>query len=162
MLLRLFLNGSAAGLAAYRRLLQRYRKFACLLMALGLLTVALALWGVPRLLAGSPRQDFFSGFYSGVGCGMTLAAAVWYVRLRRLLADETALKRAFTRDNDERNRQIAARALLSAGVALVCLLYVGLLVAGLFYPVLFWFCLAAATLYAFLTFAFRLYYQRVM
>lgn len=161
MLIRLFLN-RAAGLEEYRRTVRGCRKIACGLAALGLLTLAAALLAVPELLAGSGREDFFSGFYSGVGTGVMAAAAVWYIRLGRLLGDEAALKRAYIKDTDERNRQINTRALLSAGLVLVCLLYIGLLTAGLFYPVLFWFCLAAAVLYVLLTLLFRWYYQRTM
>lgn len=162
MLMKLFWNGRTGSLEGYRALLRRYRQFACGLALLGLATVAFSFWAVPRLPVDAERLDFFGGFYAGVGSGVTAAAVIWLARLRRLLGDEAALKRAYTKDNDERNREIDTRALLSAGVALVCVLYAVLLVAGMFYPVLFWFCLAAALLYSVLTLAFRAYYSHTM
>lgn len=162
MLIKLFWNGRTGSLESYRGLLQKYRKAACALAVLGLATFAFALLAVPRLPVSADRLDFFGGFYAGVGAGITAAAAVWLIRLRRLLQDEAALKRAYTKDNDERNREISIRALLSAGVALVCVLYAVLLVAGLFYPVLFCFCLAAVVLYAAMALLFQAYYNRKM
>ncbi len=162
MLMKLFWNGRTGSLESYRSLMRRFQRYACGLMLIGLATIAFALLAAPQLLAGADRPDFFSGFYAGVGAGVTAAALAWQIRLRRLLGDEAALKRAFTKDNDERNREIDSRALLSAGAVLVCLLYAALLAAGMFYPVLFWFCLAAVALYSVLTLLFRAYYRRTM
>ena len=130
------------------------------LAALGVLTIVFGLFAVPRILPEGRRLYFFSGFYCGGGTGLT-ASVAWNIRrLRRTLRDETALRRAFTEQTDERNAMITNRAARAAGLALCVLLYVGVFFVGLFVPALFLFCLAGALAYSLLFFLFRLYYSR--
>ena len=76
--------------------------------------------------------------------------------------DDTALRREFTRATDERNRCIRQKAAQSAAAVLFILLYIVLLAAGLFAPVLFLFCLAGILAFAALYLIFYLYYNRVL
>lgn len=160
MLLSCLLSGHAADLTAFRAHMKSLQSLFCALAVLGALTCLFGLFGVPRLLPESHRQDFFCGFYCGGGLGLVAASAKFLWRIRRTLRDETALRRAFTEQTDERNAMITNRAARAAGLALCVLLYVGVFFVGLFVPALFLFCLAGALAYSLLFFLFRLYYSR--
>lgn len=160
MLLSCLLSGHAADLTAFRAHMKSLQNLFCALAVLGALTCLFGLFGVPRLLPESHRQDFFCGFYCGGGLGLVAASAKFLWRIHRTLRDETALRRAFTEQTDERNAMITNRAARAAGLALCVLLYVGVFFVGLFVPALFLFCLAGALAYSLLFFLFRLYYSR--
>lgn len=162
VLMRTFLGGRTATAEEFRRLLRSFQRWTAVLAVLGMLTVAFALLGVPLLVTGTERADFFSGFYTGVGCAVTVVSLAGYLRVRRLLQDDAAFQREFTRQTDERNVEIAGRALQTAGVVLAIILYAVLLVCGLFAPELFFFCFAAGVGYSLLVLFFRWYYERRM
>lgn len=163
MILKFFLNETPASLAEYRALQAKQTLAARILAVVGLATLVLGYFGTPLLLPqGGSRADFLQGFYSGAGCGIVVAAAVWRCRLKKLLGDEAALKRAFVRDTDERSQAVNRRAMVMAGLVLVICLYAAVLVAGLVYPPLFWFCVAGNALYFVLFLAFHAYYNRRM
>lgn len=160
MLFSRLLSAGAADLAEFRAKQKSLLNLLYVLAALGVLTIVFGLFAVPRILPEGRRLYFFSGFYCGGGAGLT-ASAAWNIRrLRRTLRDETALRRAFTEQTDERNAMITNRAARAAGLALCVLLYVGVFFVGLFVPALFLFCLAGALAYSLLFFLFRLYYSR--
>lgn len=159
MLCKLLLDGHPSDLGAYRTRLRRLRPLCAAVKAPGVGTILFAQLGVPCLLAEGPRQSFFRGFYTGVGAFLTVAAVAVFFMLGRLLTDESALRRRFTECTDERNRSIDQKALQSAGVAVFAGLYILLLAAGLFAPVLFAFCLAGVLAYCLLFLGFRLYYR---
>lgn len=158
MILGLLADNCPTNLEAYR---QRTR--VCVRLFAGLALVGVATWlfgffGVPELLPEGERRAYFYGFYLGLGSALALCGLVLAVRTARMLKDEAALRKAFTRDTDERNRAIRRRATRAAGLCLFGALYAGVLVAGLFAPVLFGFCLTGVLLFALLCGAFRLYY----
>lgn len=162
MIIRQFFEGHPATQESYRIRLQVLRPFCAVPMVLGAATVLFALLGVPRLLSEERNISFFSGFYSGTGFFLLVLGLVLYLRIGRLLKDEAALRRRFTECTDERNCRINEKAALAAVGALFLVLYLLLLGAGLFAPVLFVFCLVSILLFAVLYLAFRLYYSRVL
>lgn len=162
MIIRQLFEGHPATPEAYRARLRTLRPFCAVPPVLGAATLLFALLGVPRLLGQEENVSFFSGFYSGTGFFLIALGLVFYLRTGRLLKDETALRRRFTECTDERNCRIDEKAAQAAAVALFLVLYILLLGAGLFAPILFAFCLAGILLFAVLYLAFRLYYSHVL
>lgn len=162
MIIRQLFTGHPATPEAYRARLRTLRPLCAVLPVLGAATALFALLGVPRLLGEEQNGSFFSGFYTGTGLFLIVLGARLFFRIGSLLKDGTALRRHFTECTDERNLRISEKAALSAVVALFVILYLILLCAGLFAPVLFVFCLAGILGFAVLYLAFRFYYSRLL
>lgn len=160
MLFRSLFTGVPADLNAYRARLQAAMRLYAALATLGAFTLLFGALGVPALLPEGGNVEYFSGFYCGMGTGLVLGFLVLILRTRRLLRNEAALRRDFTKYTDERNRAIRHRALLAAGVTLFFLLYIAMLVGSLFAPALFGFSLAGVLAFALLFGVFQLYYSR--
>ena len=160
MLFRSLFTGVPADLNAYRARLQAAMRLYAALATLGAFTLLFGALGVPALLPEGGNVEYFSGFYCGMGTGLALGFLVLILRTRRLLRDEAALRRDFTKYTDERNRAIRHRALLAAGVTLFFLLYIAMLVGSLFAPALFGFSLAGVLAFALLFGVFQVYYSR--
>ena len=159
MMLKLLFAGCPATMDAYRARTRRCVGLFAALAVLGAATWLYGFFGVPELLPEGARRSYFYGFYTGMGTALAGCGLVLAVRTARLLKDEAALRKAFTRDTDERNRAIRRRAIQAAGVCLFAVLYAGVLVAGLFAPVLFGFCLAGVLGFALLYGLFYAYYN---
>lgn len=160
MLFRSLFTGVPADLNAYRARLQAAMRLYAALATLGAFTLLFGILGVPALLPEGGNVEYFSGFYCGMGTGLALGFLVLILRTSRLLRNEAALRRDFTKYTDERNRAIRHRALLAAGVTLFFLLYIAMLVGSLFAPALFGFSLAGVLAFALLFGVFQLYYSR--
>ena len=160
MLFHSLFTGVPADLNAYRARLQAAMRLYAALATLGAFTLLFGALGVPALLPEGGNVEYFSGFYCGMGTGLALGFLVLILRTRRLLRNEAALRRDFTKYTDERNRAIRHRALLAAGVTLFFLLYIAMLVGSLFAPALFGFSLAGVLAFALLFGVFQLYYSR--
>ena len=160
MLFRSLFTGVPADLNAYRARLQAAMRLYAALATLGAFTLLFGALGVPALLPEGDNVEYFSGFYCGMGTGLALGFLVLILRTRRLLRNEAALRRDFTKYTDERNRAIRHRALLAAGVTLFFLLYIAMLVGSLFAPALFGFSLAGVLAITLLFGVFQLYYSR--
>ena len=160
MLFRSLFTGVPADLNAYRARLQAAMRLYAALATLGAFTLLFGALGVPALLPEGGNVEYFSGFYCGMGTGLAFGCLVLILRTRRLLRNEAALRRDFTKYTDERNRAIRHRALLAAGVTLFFLLYIAMLVGSLFAPALFGFSLAGVLAFALLFGVFQLYYSR--
>lgn len=160
MLFHSLFTGVPADLNAYRARLQAAMRLYAALATLGAFTLLFGALGVPALLPEGGNVEYFSGFYCGMGTGLALGFLVLILRTRRLLRNEAALRRDFTKYTDERNRAIRHRALLAAGVTLFFLLYIAMLVGSLFAPALFGFSLAGVLAFALLFGVFQVYYSR--
>ena len=144
----------------FRRSLKSISHFCIFTVQLGLVTILFGLLAAPRLVAQARQGEFMSGFYTGLGSAVAVASAVSWFRIRKLLQDETALRREYIKATDERSRNVAALALQAAGIVTVIVLYLVLLVAGLFNPALFQFCFVGALGFSVLFLIFKTYYDR--
>lgn len=136
--------------------------FGVFLSLAGLATVAFAALGVPRLIPGSEHLDFYRGLYSGFGSCLAVLGMVVFFLNRHALRDPAYFKKCFVKDTDERNCEINSRSVRAAGIVLMTLSYIVMLVAGLFYWELFWFCYAFAILGVLLIVLFGFYYSRTL
>lgn len=163
MLIKALLNAkNCPSVADFRKREERVLKFSYFLFALGLCTLLFAFLGVPSLLKAGAQPEFFQGVYSGIGIAAIGISVVMFVSTRALLHSETKLKAAFIKATDERSAAIDDAAMQAATAVLLGLLYVVLLVVGLFYPILFCFCLACVVTFVVLKLVFKLYFEKKM
>lgn len=118
----------------YKKRIKRQIYIFSGMLIIGILTVGIALmaeycWEV------HVEEAILSG-YLGFGMGLTLASILMIVRKLRLLRDEKKLKKARVEASDERNVQISIRATRAAVAVLLIGMYFGILIGGLWYPVL--------------------------
>lgn len=118
----------------YKKRIKRQLYILCGLFIIGILTVGIALlaeycWKL------QVEEAILSG-YLGFGIGLALAGVLLSLQKIRLLKDETRLKKAKIEASDERNVQISIRATRIAVAVLLIGMYFGILIGGLWYPVL--------------------------
>lgn len=82
-------------------------------------------------------SEHMLGVFSGIGSGLIVVSAIRWLQNRRILSDEKRLREERRKSTDERLIAISHKAFRTAAAALVAALYIALLVAGMFYPVLF-------------------------
>ena len=99
------------GASNYETTLKRRQLILTGMLCVGLIGIACYFLLVP----GSSLPDFVQGFYLGGGSGITVAALVLLLRVRQLLKDPDARRKARIRETDEREVQITNTALRTAG-----------------------------------------------
>lgn len=130
----LFQITKAQNNAEYRKKLERQNKYMWGVIVIGVITAVVAYCA--EFFAEIKLDDFMLGVYSGVGVGLVAAGVGMLVRNRRLLGDENRLKEARLKVTDERNVEIASRAIKTATITLVAAVYAMFLIGGFFYPVI--------------------------
>ena len=105
-------------------------------VGLGLFIMAgLATEGLVLFLKFCTRMHFGEyqlGYLLGIGAGLILGGVVGVVRIRRRMADEEKLKKFRLKETDERELEVDSLALRAAAKTLLIVLYVTLVVAGVF------------------------------
>ncbi len=120
---------------AYRRLLCRRSRVFWGILALGVLTLAVAV-GIGILYGDAGEEHSQVYFYAGVGTGLIVGAIIGLLRVAAILRSPEKLHQKRLECSDERLREIALRALATAGLALLLIAYLVCLIGGLFYPAL--------------------------
>lgn len=118
----------------YKKRIKRQLYILCGLFIIGILTVGIALMA-EYLWRVQVEEVILSG-YLGFGIGLAFASVLLILRKSRLLKDEARLKKAKIEASDERNVQISIRATRIAIAVLLVGMYFGILIGGLWYPVL--------------------------
>lgn len=148
-----------ANLEEYRKVVQSRRRWLQLLCVLGVFTILFSLVAAPRLVPEGDHGDFIQGFYLGVGSAMAVCGLYLDLRLAARLKDEAQLKAARIKAGDERLQAIAQKAQVAAGLATVAVLYVAMLIGGLFSFQLLVFCVAVVLVFFACFMAFYKYYE---
>ena len=145
----------------YLRVLRRRQRIFTVMLILGVITFAVA--GLASLMEWNivlPGRSL--SFYSGVGCGLCVGSALVLVRLRLTMSNREKLRAERIKFTDERVREIARRAIATAGYTLLIGVYLVGLIGGLFYPVLLALLPALAAVFL-LTYVIAFFvYNRVM
>lgn len=119
----------------YRKVLRRRQRIFLVMLALGLVTFAVA--GLAVLLEWDIAVGGHSlSFYSGVGCGLVVGSLMVLVKLSATMKNQEKLREERIKFTDERVREISRRAVAAAGYALLIAVYLVGLIGGMFYPVL--------------------------
>lgn len=77
-------------------------------------------------------SEYQLGYLTGLGVGLIFAGVVWLVRIRRRMANEEKLKEFRLKETDERELEVDSLALRTTAKLLLVVLYVLLIVAGVF------------------------------
>lgn len=159
MLLKLLTYDTNVTEAGYRRRVENLLKLAGVLAVAGVLTILFSAFGVPLLVADPARVDFCCGMYAGIGTAVLVIGVIVFITNYRLLQNPDKLRAAFIKDTDERTREVSNRTMYAAGLSMLGVLYVALLIAGLFWPQIFWFCYALVFVFAGLILLFKFYFE---
>ena len=100
--------------------------YCAFMMILGVVSICVGIY-VPL---DSGNAEYSSGFYVGLGCGVTIAAMLTIIKNLRLLKNQEALQERDIYESDERNRLLGLKSWSYAGYAMFILLYIAMLFAG--------------------------------
>lgn len=129
----------------YRKVVKRKRWrsaavfFAGLLNCLGIL-LAERLWDLTL-------NSQISSFYLGIGTGLVLVGIVLWFRYSSMLRDEEKLKESRVELSDERNKKISNSAFRTATITVIIALYITVLAAGIWHPIVLKILAGAVTLF---------------
>lgn len=142
----------------YRLILKKRQKRMWGLFAAGLLTAALGVT-LTVLMKGqvSGRQ---TGFVLGLGMGLSLGAAIKIGMLWRTMRSEERLKRERLREVDEREIEVRSRALQATAKVLLAVLYLLMVIGGLFIEELVGVSILLAGIFLFCYMLFQKYYGK--
>lgn len=114
----------------------RLRLRAACYLFLALAGVALVAFGQPLVrLCPEPDSGYAQGLLPGAGLGLAAAGLVQLARIRRILQSPEKLQQQRLAENDERILWVRARALSICACLLGLGLYIGVLVAAFYNPV---------------------------
>lgn len=142
----------------YREVLKKRRfRFGLFILA-GLATEAVVLY--VHYCTEIGISEYHLGFLLGLGAGMALGGVVGILKIRRRLKDEEKLKEVRLKETDERELELDSMALRGTARILLGVLYVLLILGGIFASdLLLWLSWGLIILYL-LSFAlFRKYYE---
>jgi tellurite resistance protein TehA-like permease len=120
----------------YKKVLKKRIYLFYIMMALGTITLALSI--IFSTGSHAYLSAFLSGVYSGVGSALIALSVIFIIKTRKILKDEIKLKQKRLEEQDERNQMITQKAIYSAAIILNILVYIGLMIAGIFNLVVFW------------------------
>ena len=117
----------------YMKVLRGRHCLFIVMLVIGLITSSIA--AMAEFLNWDVKlSSHILGFYTGVGSGITFAAAIFLLRLRKIIKDPKLLRSERIKATDERVREISRRSLAAAGYVLLIAVYLVCLIGGLFYP----------------------------
>lgn len=158
MLIKAILSTTVKSDLDFRRVIKQRQILCFIIMILGIATAAFSFYfstGQYALLS-----DFFSGFYFGVGTGLLVAGILAYINCRSLLKNEKKLHEKRLAETDERNKAISQKTLFMTSVVLIIILYIALIVSGLFSMMLFQTLLCIIGLYLLIFLISYAYYNK--
>lgn len=118
----------------YRKCLEKKRILYAVLFLLGVITEGVFL--MARKSMETKLPDFMLGFYEGIGAGLIGIAVILFIRNRRILHSQELLHKSRIKNTDERNLQIAGKAMRISIVILLIAIYLVMLIVGLWNPIM--------------------------
>ena len=119
----------------YRNVIKNRMKIMVGFMVIGIITALAGLLG--EFYFKTPVSDKVLGVYTGLGSSLFSAGLVLWIKNKILLNNEEKLRKSRLSNTDERNQEIARKALNIAAYVMLASLYVIGLIGGIFYPILF-------------------------
>ena len=114
----------------YRTILKKRQVIFFLFILVGMVTEGLVLF--LHFCTHMTFTDYRLGYLLGLGAGLILGGVVGLVRIRQKMADEEKLKKFRLKETDERELEVESLALRATAKLLLMVLYVLLIVAGMF------------------------------
>lgn len=130
----LFCGTTAATNEEYREVLKRRNIWMIALTAAGALVAGAVLVAEQSGKAALP--EYILGVYCGFGTGLALAGIVLFVRNLILMKNEDKLKQSRLENSDERLKEIAGKAAMTAMKVMILVGTASGLIAGIYEPVL--------------------------
>lgn len=118
----------------YKKVVKFRMKLMIGMAVIGILTAALGFSG--EFYWHAEINDKMLGIYSGFGSGLFAAGIILYIKNRLLLKNDEKLKASRLSNTDERIREISNKAFRTATYIMLIVLYLVMLIGGLFYPVM--------------------------
>lgn len=141
----------------YRAVLKKRQVIFYLFVLVGLATEGLVLFLI--FCTQMAFSEYQLGYLTGLGAGLIFAGVFWLVRIRRRMANEEKLKEFRLRETDERELEVDSLALRATAKLLLVVLYVLLIVAGVFEKEeLMQVCFGLVALFLFCYAVFQKYY----
>lgn len=153
-------NSSEATSDPYRVSLLRKNRFFALMTGLGLLMIAAATLNFSLQFA--PNADSVMEFYCGIGSALTAVSLIKLFLNRRLLRNESFLKKARLQYMDERNLALNSKSTQSAAGTVLIGCYLAMLIGGLYNMTIFWCFWSVIILFLFAYCIYFRYYQTKM
>lgn len=119
----------------YKNVIKKRMKVMVGLMVIGVITFLASILG--ELYFKTPVSDKVLGTYTSLGSSLFTVGLVLWIKNKRILNNEEKLRQSRLNNTDERNQEIARKALNIAAYAMLASLYVIGLIGGIFYPILF-------------------------
>ena len=142
----------------YRTILKKRQVIFYLYILVGMVTEGLVLF--LHFCTRMTFTEYRLGYLLGLGAGLILGAVVGLVRIRQKMADEEKLKEFRLKETDERELEADSLALRATAKLLLVLLYVLLIVAGMFErEELMHVCFGLVAIFLFCYTVFRKYYR---
>ena len=113
---------------SFEKKLKMRMYYSVILLVLGAVSIVLGLVYPIQTL----NHDFSSGFYTGVGSGLIFGALLNLYRQRKVLKNPELFRERAIFESDERNKLIGMKTWSYAGWLMFVILYIALLVTGLF------------------------------
>lgn len=138
------MNGLFCGCRAknneeYKTVLKKRRNKCWLLFGAGTVTAALSI--VAAVFGADIADAYQIGIVSGLGGGLILGSLIAITRICRTLASEERLKEKRLRETDEREIEVANQALQVTSKIILVVLYILMIVGGLFSEEIFSTCI---------------------
>lgn len=130
----LFCGTTAATNEEYREVLKRRNIWMIALTAAGALVAGAVLVAEQSGKAALP--EYILGVYCGFGTGLALAGIILFVRNLILMKNEDKLKQSRVENSDERLKEIAGKAAMTAIKVMILVGTASGLIAGIYEPVL--------------------------
>ncbi len=118
----------------YKKYLKRRFKCYIMIIIAGILMGTFGVLG--EYWIDIPLDDYVMGLYLGVGAGLVLGGILRLIKSRQICEDEEKLKQARLELGDERIQEISSKAFRMAAWILIVVMYVGILIGGVFYPII--------------------------
>lgn len=144
----------------YREVLKKRKHFIYVLMLAGAAAVGVAICLGLGLFG--KEEDFLSGLYTGMGCGLIAGGIMGLLKIQSVLRDEKKLRQKRLEESDERNIQVTEKSYYAAGIGVMAVGYFVFLFAGFFSMEVFWTVWSLLILYFVLFFICKKIYEKKM
>ncbi|AWK50758.1 hypothetical protein DIC82_06910 [Clostridium beijerinckii] len=119
----------------YKNVIKKRIKVMVGLMVIGVITFFASI--LIELYFKTQVSDKILGLYTSLGSSLFAAGLILWIKNKRILNNEEKLRQSRLNNTDERNQEIARKALNIAAYVMLASLYVIGLIGGIFYPILF-------------------------
>ena len=135
-MLGFFCNGAYTNNEEYKKSVRKRIRVWIGMLAVGIFTFLFTF--LAEGFGQQKVQEDMLSLYRGFGAGLVGASFALTIKNSRLLKDEEKLRKARIAASDERNVEIAAKAMRIALVVLLAGIYLVMLIGGLWHPELAW------------------------